>query len=108
MIRVENRKSYRGAGVYVGRSMRDIQGSVLGNPFKVKPHGPHERAESVGLYRRWLWEHIRRGAGDVYEELVRLKNLAAQGDLALVCWCAPLACHADIIKAAIEWLMKRE
>jgi len=108
MIRVENRKSYRGAGVYVGRSMRDIQGSVLGNPFKVKPHGLHERAESVELYRRWLWDHIRCGAGDVYEEVVRLKNFAAQGDLTLVCWCAPLACHADIIKAAIEWLMERE
>ena len=108
MISVENRKSYKGAGVYVGRSMRDIQGSVLGNPFKVKPHGPHERGTSVELYRRWLWNHIRHGAGDVYEEMVRLKILAAQGDLTLVCWCAPQPCHADVIRAAIEWLTGRD
>ena len=108
MIRVENLKSYKGVGVYVGRSMRDIQGSVLGSPFKVKPHGPHERGASVELYRRWLWNHIRRGAGDVYEELMRLKNLAVHGDLTLICWCAPLACHADVIRAAIEWLIQRD
>lgn len=108
MIRVENRKCYRGAGVYVGRSMRDIEGSVLGNPYKVKPHGSHERAESVELYRRWLWEHIRHGAGDVYEEVMRLKNLAAQGDLTLVCWCAPLPCHGTIIAKAIQWLIEQE
>ena len=108
MIRIENRRSYRGDGVYVGREMRDIQGSVLGNPYKVKPHGPHERGASIELYRRWLWEHVRGGTGDVYSELMRLKILAEQGDLTLVCWCAPEACHAEVVRAAIEWLMRRE
>lgn len=66
VIRIENRRSYKGEGVYVGRTMRDLQGSALGNPYKVKPHGPHERGASVEMYRRWLWGHIRGGAGDVY------------------------------------------
>lgn len=108
MIRVENRRSYKGEGVYVGRNVRNLQGSVLGNPYKVKPHGPHERGESVEMYRRWLWGHVRGGAGNVYSELMRLKSLAEQGDLTLVCWCVPERCHAEVVKAAIEWLMRRE
>jgi len=74
----------------------------------VKPHGAHERGASVEMYRRWLWCHIRVAAESVDSELMRLKSLAEQGDLTLVCWCAPDPCHAEIVKAAIEWLMRRE
>ena len=107
MIRVENRRTFRGAGIYVGRRMRDLQGSVLGNPYKVKPHGQYERNASIEMYRRWLWRHVRSGIGDVYDEVMRLKSIAEQGDLTLVCWCAPEACHAEVIKAAIKWLKRR-
>jgi len=108
MIEVKNRKSYKGAGIYVGRTMSNISASVLGNPFKVKPHGPYERAESIRLYRRWLWKQMQSGAGEVYEEMLRLKRLAGQGDLTLICWCAPAACHADVIKACLEWMLRRD
>ena len=33
---------------------------------------------------------------------VRLAALARKQDLCLVCFCAPKACHADIIKRTIE------
>lgn len=33
MIKVENRRSYKGEGVYVGRKLRDLQGSILGNLY---------------------------------------------------------------------------
>lgn len=81
--------------VYVGRP------TPLGNPFKVKPHGPYERDETIKLYRRWLAERV---LGDVDTPQRRmLQALAAETQpLELACWCAPRACHADVIKSAIE------
>ena len=29
---------------------------------------------------------------------------AQAGPLALLCWCAPLACHAEVIRSALLWL----
>lgn len=104
MIFVKNRKTYKGAGIYVGRAMPAICGSVLGNPYKVKPHGAYELDESLCLYRRWLWQHLRSETGAVYGELLRLKRLAKQGDLTLICWCEPAPCHANIIKSCLEWM----
>ena len=39
MIRIENKKTYRGDGVYIGRP------SLLGNPFRIGEHGT--RAEVI-------------------------------------------------------------
>ena len=112
MIEVRNRKHYRGAGIYIGRTMGQLKGSVLGNPFRVKPHGIYDRSESVTLYRRWLWKHVQSRTGVVYDEICRLKNLAESGDLTLLCWCKQpdkeIACHGDVVKACIKWLMKSE
>lgn len=63
MIRIENKKTYRGDGVYIGRP------SLLGNPFKIGEHGT--RDEVIGRYRIWLWRQINL-RGDVYRELQRL------------------------------------
>ncbi|GAB4370968.1 MAG: hypothetical protein Kow00121_12130 [Elainellaceae cyanobacterium] len=38
---------------------------------------------------------------EVCKELERLKGLAQQGDVKLVCWCGTV-CHAEVIKDAIE------
>lgn len=35
MSRIENKKTYHGEGIYVGREMRGVPGSVLGNPFQI-------------------------------------------------------------------------
>ena len=35
MIHIENRETYRGEGIYVGRKMPGLPGSVLGNPFRI-------------------------------------------------------------------------
>lgn len=43
MIRIENRKTYRGDGVYIGRP------SLLGNPFKLGEHGTREKV--IACYR---------------------------------------------------------
>ena len=56
-----------------------------GNPFRIGVHG--DRARVILLYRR----HLREKPALV--ERIR-RNL--QGAL-LECWCAPEACHADVI-----------
>lgn len=63
--------------VYIGRP------SKWGNPFVIGKDGT--RAEVVAKYERWLCES---GPGSQVGEL-RGKDL--------VCWCAPLACHGDVL-----------
>lgn len=112
MISVENLKHYRGRGVYVGRKVGNRKGSLLANPFKIKPHGSYERGESIALYRRWLWKEMQNQNSSVYKEILRLKQKAECGNLVLLCWCKQpdeeVACHADVIKSCIEWLVKEE
>jgi hypothetical protein len=95
MITIENKKTYRGEGVYIGRPR------VLSNPFEIGVHG--ERGEVIRLYRRWLWDRIL-GRGEVYAELKRLARLAKQGDLTLICWCVPKPCHGRVVRRALEYL----
>src|SRR5262245_45112365 len=99
MIRIENRKTYRGEGVYIGRP------SLLGNPFKIGEHGTRDQV--IAAYRVWLWRQIKL-RGDVYRELQRLAAVAEQGDLALICWCSQpdrhVPCHGDVLKSAVLWM----
>jgi uncharacterized protein DUF4326 len=84
MIRIENKRTYRGAGVYIGRPR------LLGNPFESGVHG--DREDVIRFYRQWLWDRIME-QGDVYVELKRLAKLAKQGGLTLICWCFPKPCQ---------------
>jgi len=96
-IYVVNRRDFRGSGEYVGRP------SPLGNPFPMRSEA--DRAEVIRKYRSWLWQQLQLGPGSpVVRELLRLKQLADQGDLYLVCWCKPRQCHGDVIKGCIEWM----
>lgn len=88
--------------IYVGRSTsyKPIYGadfSVLGNPFTLA--SGYSRDEAVDAYA----ERAARGtpllvrrALDVLRERVRTEQLA------LVCFCAPQRCHADVIKTQLE------
>lgn len=72
--------------IYVGRP------SKWGNPFRVQANinGPLKFAAhrtAVKLYEGWINEQITAGFLGVEE--LRGKDL--------VCWCAPLPCHADIL-----------
>lgn len=75
--------------MYVGRP------SKWGNPYshhagKFVKYRVRTREEAVAAYRRWLAETAEgsRIAAQAREEL-RGKDL--------VCWCAPEACHADVL-----------
>ena len=65
--------------VYIGRP------SVWGNPFVIGRDGT--RAEVVRKYEAWLRSHPERMAA-------ARKHLAGKD---LVCFCAPLACHGDVL-----------
>lgn len=104
MIRVVNKRSHRPrpgeTTVYVGRP------SPLGNRWSSKDSRVpgtvtvSSRDEAVNRFEAWL----RAGGADepaVRRELDRIATLAARGDVALECWCAPARCHAGVIAAII-------
>lgn len=63
--------------VYVGR------GTVWGNPYVIGQDG--DRDEVIAKYKA--------ACGPLFHERVR-RELAGKD---LVCWCAPLPCHADFL-----------
>ena len=98
---------------YVGRAVNryGLEESILHNPFPICPG--RTRKHSIADYRGWfpraikVGEHYRRCQWrtkdtDMLDELARLRALAAQGDLLLLCWCHPKPCHASIIKEHLE------
>ncbi|MFB9991576.1 DUF4326 domain-containing protein [Deinococcus oregonensis] len=95
--------------IYVGRrtTYRSEFGadfSLLGNPYTTK-HGTRE--EVIALYRQWLPARLK---GDTPQSRVMqalVQRVKTGERLALICWCAPLACHGDAIKAEVERLMNK-
>lgn len=78
--------------VYVGRPTK------WGNPFKIGDphplHGPKQdgstamdRGEVVDLFR--YYAHEQPGFSEMIKAELKGKDL--------VCWCAPEACHADVL-----------
>lgn len=64
--------------VYCGRP------SKWGNPFAIGPDGT--RTEVIRRYEEWL-----KAQPDLLASLGELKGKV------LACWCAPLACHCEIL-----------
>ncbi len=97
MISIENKKTYRGDGVYIGRP------SLLGNPYAIGKD--RTRQEVIDRYRAWLRRQIKL-RGEVYRELQRLAAIAKEEDLILICWCKrpdrQIACH--VLKSAVTWI----
>lgn len=82
MPQVLNARGRRGIGdwqtqVYVGRPTK------WGNPYLIGQDGTRE--EVVSKYRSYILN------SHLMDELYQLR------DMDLVCWCAPLPCHADVL-----------
>lgn len=75
--------------VYIGR------GSPFGNPFKM--YNEEARPKVIELYRHWLWEALQEGK--ITKEMI----LDLDGKR-LACYCAPKACHGDVLVKAINWI----
>ena len=54
------------------------------------------RADVIERYRQDLWRRIRSGE-------MPLEELAALANRELGCWCAPRACHAEVLARAAIW-----
>lgn len=80
MCKVLNKKKsgVPAGAVYVGRPSR------WGNPFVIGKDG--DRKEVLKKYRAWLMAQPAL--------MARLSELRGKD---LVCWCAPLECHADVL-----------
>lgn len=102
MIRVVNKRTHKPGDAtqfYIGRP------SPLGNPFSHMNNTLAEfkvatREEAVVKYKDWLAERWEKG-GEIGHMAALIASAAVKGDVDLVCWCAPLACHGDIIREAI-------
>jgi hypothetical protein len=66
-------------GVYVGRP------SKWGNPFALGRDG--SRSEVIAKYRCWVVTQT-----DLMNSPAELRGKD------LICWCAPLACHAEVLR----------
>ena len=98
-ITIVNRRNGRVAGVYVGRP------SIFGNPYAIGPDG--SRHDVVAKYRVWLREQYRHD-GAIRRALRKLAiRYITDGQLTLVCWCAPQACHAEVIRDAVLGIVQR-
>jgi hypothetical protein len=85
-----------GFDVYIGPAvpLRRLESSVFANPYIIGRDG--DRAAVIALYR----EYIRQCP----ELIERAKALRGKR---LGCWCAPTACHGDILAAIADgrkWL----
>lgn len=91
--------------VYIGR------GSVLGNPFTGSKDLPKTKAkyqvanreEAVAAYKDYLYQEI---ANDNVDFLTAINTICELGSgeavVNLICFCAPKACHGDIIKGLCD------
>jgi hypothetical protein len=77
--KVLNKRHQTESGVYIGRP------SMFGNPFVVGVHGNREQV--IEKYRAWLMTQ---------PDLVHIAKTELRGKN-LVCWCAPAACHGDVL-----------
>ena len=89
-----------GAGiVYVGRRCQGWQGSVLGNPFRIGVDG--NREEVIRKYQDWLKKKLETDPR-VQSAIMNLVWMLYGGErVRLGCWCAPLPCHAEVIKSVV-------
>ena len=67
--------------VYVGRP------TVWGNPFVVGVDG--KQGECVEMFRKWIMSSE--------QDQLRATARVVLAGKDLVCWCAPLPCHADVL-----------
>ena len=89
MAKVVNKRDVgREVGVYIGRPSR------WGNPYRIGTDGTRE--EVIEAYRQRLWADVQAGR-------VTVEDLSELDGRMLVCWCAPRACHGDVLVKAAAW-----
>jgi len=85
--------------VYCGR------GSVLGNPYTHKQGTKAQfimesRDEAIEEYRGYFKTQMESNA-EFLMEMRRIYRIARKQEVNLVCYCAPLPCHCNVIRGFI-------
>jgi len=93
VITVVNKRYFKGKGIYIGRP------SLLGNPFIVGRNGSLD--EVMRKYEEYLLAALR-SSKRIAAAFEKIKEAAREGDVNLICWCAPKRCHGNIIKRIVE------
>jgi hypothetical protein len=88
-----NRRNY---GILPEGAIPISRGTPFGNPFVIGRDG--NRTEVIAKYREYFHEKIKRSPRFKKDVMQLLGH-------DLVCWCAPLPCHGQVI---IDWLRSRE
>ena len=111
VINVRGLKANDKSVFYCGRPCHGWRGSALANWHTLAPSVckaceqdgrgliVHQRGEAKEAFKRDLWRDIKANRLSVISAL----NYLAMNDIDLGCWCAPLACHCDVILNAITW-----
>lgn len=85
---------------YIGRanSSLSLSGSKFANIYPITETDTREIV--IDKYRKWLWGQIKSGE-------ITLEDLLELEGKDLVCYCAPQACHGDILLEAVKWARKK-
>lgn len=93
--------------IYIGRANKyyNLKDSALANPFTIG--SKFTRESSIDHYKHWLFNSYKNKTAPSYKELIRLLNIYKENpNIKLVCWCYPEACHGDVIKQILDWMIK--
>jgi len=75
-------------------AVRVDRGTPFGNPYRIGPDGTRE--EVVARYEQDFLYRVE------HDLPFRARVEALEGASALLCWCAPLSCHATVIARYLE------
>ena len=86
---------------YIGRYNHNfnLKASKFANPFPMKK--PEDRPVVIEQYKAWIWQQLM-------DEKITRDEVLALKDKNLVCYCAPLSCHGDILIKLIDYLFNNE
>ena len=96
-VTVVNKRTFSGQNaIYIGR------GSIFGNPFRIEMG----RAKCIEEYRNKVFiPNMSDKSSPYYKAVMEMHRRMQRGEhLFLACYCAPLACHGDIIKEYLDSL----
>ena len=91
-VTVVNKRSHVGPAVYIGRP------SIFGNPFDLSAG----RRKCIEAYKEWFDDHMKSDTQLKSSVHLLVDYVKSGADINLACYCAPLACHGDVIKAYID------
>lgn len=84
VVNIKNNSPY---DIYIGR------GSKWGNPFPMKTNSEQERVRVIKMYAEWI---------QLPEQQHLLDDLESLRGKTLGCFCAPLACHGNVLIALLK------